>query len=141
MRRRKELELPAIEGFSHVSLSVRDLDVSTAFYADIFGFVVFDKVEDEEAYREHVMLHPSGAILCLQNHRANAGEGFEPQRTGMDHLAFRVATRAELDDWVTLLKERGIRHSPIVDARYGSVLCVRDPDDIQLEIFYRENHP
>jgi glyoxylase I family protein len=32
-------------------------------------------------------------------------------------------------------------HSPIVDREYGSVLCFKDPDRIQLELFYRENHP
>ena len=130
-----------IKAFSHVSLSVRDLDTSTAFYRDLFGFSVFDKVEDEEAYREHVMLHPAGMILCLQCHRANAGETFDPKRTGLDHIGFRVDDRAELDEWVKVFEERGVKHSPIVDAPYGSVLCLRDPDDVQLEIFYRENHP
>ena len=133
--------MPEIKAFSHVSLSVRDLDASTAFYRDLFGFSVFDKVEDDEAYREHVMLHPSGMILCLQCHGANAGETFDPKRTGLDHLGFRVDDRAELDQWKQVFEERGVKHSAIVDARYGSVLCLRDPDDIQLEVFYRETHP
>jgi glyoxylase I family protein len=132
--------MPSHVGFSHVSLSVRDLDTSTAWYSDVLGFSVFDKVEDD-AYREHVMLHPTGAILCLQNHRANAGETFSPERTGMDHIGFRVSERAELDEWTKVFADKGITHSPIVDAGYGSVLCFRDPDGVQLEMFYRENHP
>lgn len=31
--------------------------------------------------------------------------------------------------------------TPPVDKHYGAVLCLRDPDDIQLELFGREHHP
>jgi glyoxylase I family protein len=132
--------MPKHVGFSHVSLSVRDLDTSTTWYGDVLGFSIIDKVE-HTVYREHVMVHPSGAILCLQNHHANAGESFSPERTGMDHIGFRVMERAELDEWTAVFADKGITHSPIVDAEYGSVLCFRDPDGVQLEMFYRENHP
>ena len=87
------------------------------------------------------MIHPTGMILCLQQHRANAGETFDPARTGGDHIAFRVNSRDELVAWEDVLKEHDVRFTPVVDRHYGSVLCVRDPDDIQLELFYRENHP
>jgi hypothetical protein len=29
----------------------------------------------------------------------------------------------------------------VVEHDYGSVLTFKDPDDIQFEMFYRENHP
>ncbi len=29
----------------------------------------------------------------------------------------------------------------VADRSYGSVLCLRDPDRIQLELFWRLNHP
>ena len=35
----------------------------------------------------------------------------------------------------------GVTHSPITDREYGSVLTFKDPDGIQLEMFYREHHP
>ena len=128
-------------GFSHVSLSVTDRDKSSAWYGDVFGFELFERLE-EEAYAEAVMIHPpTGTILCLQQHRANQGERFDPRRTGADHVAFRVGSRDELDQWVRTLAEKGVTHSAPVDRHYGSVLCLRDPDDIQLELFYRENHP
>jgi glyoxylase I family protein len=132
--------MPELAGFSHVALSVRDLDTSSAWYSDVLGFNVFEKIEHDE-FREHVMLHPAGAILCLQNHHANAGETFAPQRTGMDHFALRVADRAELDAWEALFVEKGVKHTSVVEKDYGAVLCFRDPDDIQLEMFHRENHP
>lgn len=130
-----------MQGFSHVSLSVRDRGRSAEWYADLFGFEVFELL-DEPEYVEAVMLHrPSGAILCLQQHRANAGETFDPRRTGADHVAFRIGSRDELVEWEGRLAAKGVAFTPVVDRQYGSVLCLRDPDGIQLELFHRENHP
>lgn len=133
--------MPVVQGFSHVSLSVRDREASARFYADVFGFETFEQL-NEERYDEIVMLHKgTGMILCLQQHHANRGEPADPTRTGADHVAFRVATRADLDSWAQRLTELGVRHSPVADRQYGSVLCLRDPDEFQLELFWREHHP
>lgn len=131
----------ALIGWSHFSLSVSDRDRSAAFYADVFGFELFESI-DHERFDEYVMVHrPSGMVLCLQQHHDNAGEPADPTRTGADHLAFRVATRADLDEWATLFDELGTTYTPPVDKHYGAVLCLRDPDRFQLELFWREHHP
>jgi catechol-2,3-dioxygenase len=131
----------ALQGYSHVSLSVRDREVSARFYADVLGFEPFERLA-EERYDEIVMLHrESGTILCLQQHHLNRGEPADSARTGADHIAFRVVARGDLDDWQQRLAGLGVRHSPVADRHYGSVLCLRDPDEIQLELFWRERHP
>lgn len=128
-------------GYSHVSLSVRDRERSARFYGDVLGFEIFERISDEP-FEEIVMLHrPTGMVLCLQQHHANQGEPADPARTGADHVAFRVAGRHELDEWNDRLAEFDVPRSPINERRYGAVLCLRDPDDFQLELFYRENHP
>ena len=133
--------MPEFAGLSHVSLSVRDRDASRAWYGDVLGFRVIDDVH-EDSYDEWVLVHPgSGVILCLQQHRRNRGEEFDPSRTGGDHVALRVASRADLDEWERWLEKKEVVYSPAVDREYGSVLCFKDPDRIQLELFYRENHP
>ena len=133
--------MPEFAGLSHVSLSVRDRDASRAWYGDVLGFeMVEESVED--AYEEWILMHPrSRVILCLQQHRGNQGEEFDPSRTGGDHVGFRVESRADLDEWERWFEKKEVVYSPTVDREYGSVLCFRDPDRIQLELFYRENHP
>lgn len=133
--------MPQFAGVSHVSFSVRDRHASRDWYREVLGFEAFDEAH-EEAYDEWVLLHPENRmLLCLQQHRANRGEEFDPTRTGGDHLGLKVDSREELDRWVAWFEAKGVEHSAVVDAPYGSVLCFKDPDGIQLELFYRENHP
>jgi catechol 2,3-dioxygenase-like lactoylglutathione lyase family enzyme len=72
----------------------------------------------------------------LHQHKTPAGEGeFSEFRVGLDHVAFGVANRAELEKWARRLDELGIVHGGIKDASYGSGLSFRDPDGIALEFF------
>jgi len=54
------------------------------------------------------MLHPAtGTVVAL---RADDGgdPGFDEHRVGLDHLAFGVTDRLELDEWTASLDERRI---------------------------------
>ena len=133
--------MPRFAGYSHVALSVRDRDASRAWYEDVLGFRMIEE-SNEEAYDEWILLHPgSHTILCLQQHKANAGEEFDPVRTGGDHVGFKVDSREALDEWERWFEKQEVVYTPTVDREYGSVLCFKDPDRIQLELFYRANHP
>jgi catechol-2,3-dioxygenase len=56
-------------------------------------------------------------------------------RVGLDHLAFGVDSRAQLEDWKKRFDDLGIVHGQIKDASYGSGLSFRDPDNNALEFF------
>ena len=133
--------MPDFAGLSHVALSVRDRDASRGWYEDVLGFRMIEE-SNEEAYDEWILLHPANrVILCLQQHKANAGEEFDPVRTGGDHVGFKVDSRDALDEWERWFEKKEVVYTPTVDREYGSVLCFKDLDRIQLELFYRENHP
>jgi glyoxylase I family protein len=133
--------MPGFSGVSHVSLSVRDRDASRQWYGEVLGFQPLEE-NREEAFDEWILFHPATRmVLCLQQHKANRGETFDPTRTGGDHLGLKVDSRAELDAWAAWFADKGVQHSAIVDRPYGSVLCFKDPDRIQLELFYRPDHP
>jgi catechol-2,3-dioxygenase len=133
--------MPEFSGVSHVSLSVRDRDRSREWYERILGFQMIEE-NLEEAFVEWILMHPvNHMVLCLQQHKANKGELFDPTRTGGDHIGLKVDSREELEKWAAWFGEEDVVHSPIADMPYGSVLTFKDPDRFQLEMFYRENHP
>jgi glyoxylase I family protein len=127
---------PPLAGISHVSLSVRDLGTSEAWYRSVLGLVVYDRPPGESWTEVVLGLPGTNLVVCLQCHAANDGSTFTPLRTGLDHLALEVSAREDLDAWAAHLAALGVTHSPVADRGYGSVLSLRDPDDVQLEIFW-----
>jgi len=119
----------------HVVLTVKDLSVSVPWYQRLFGST---PVLDEDTGPFHHTVFALGSVLVSLH-------GFVPDlrqdgpasefRPGIDHLAFQVSGRGELETWAAKLDDLGIEHGKIVDAHYGSGLAFRDPDNIQLEFF------
>jgi catechol-2,3-dioxygenase len=119
---------------THVVLTIGDLSVSRPWYRRLFGS---DPVLDEDTGPFHhcVFALPGGVLVSLHEFHDPNTEPFDERHRGLDHLAFGVSTRAELEEWGRKLEERGIEHGKIIDASYGSGMAFRDPDDIQLEFF------
>jgi catechol 2,3-dioxygenase-like lactoylglutathione lyase family enzyme len=127
--------MPDFTGVSHVSLTVSDIDRSLPFYTDVLGFQ-FLMPTDAPGLRRVLLAHPgSGLMLALSQHANGSGDAFDETRTGLDHVSFAVADRDELVAWEERLRAAGVSFSPIQDVFYGNVLVVRDPDNIQLELF------
>ena len=147
---RKELAVtettaaPAVTGVHHFSPTVSDVEASAQWYERVFGLarvpVVFPHYGAEEGGYAVVLMDPrSGMVIGLHHHGANPGQPFHESRTGLDHIAFGVADRADLDAWASWLDELGIEHSGVIDTDNPmpySVVVFRDPDNIQLELFY-----
>jgi catechol-2,3-dioxygenase len=86
------------------------------------------------------MVHPSGIGLTVMTHDGTAAaDEFDERRVGLDHLAFRVADKTELERWVTRLDDKGVTHSGIIDIGFGPTVVFRDPDNIQLEFYVHGN--
>jgi catechol-2,3-dioxygenase len=133
--------MPTFTKLSHISFSARDAEASARWYREVLGFQPLDTVKGD-GWLGILQIHPdTRTIVEFQQHDANAGEEFDPRRTGFDHLAFQVDSRADLETWQARFERLGVRHTPISDNEYGSVLTFKDPDAIQLELFYRPNHP
>ena len=60
--------------------------------------------------------------------------GFDEDRVGLDHLAFRLDSTAELQAAAAHLDELGIAHEPIKDIGTSHILEFRDPDNIAVEL-------
>jgi glyoxylase I family protein len=133
--------MPQWRKVSHTSFSVRDAEASAAWCREVLGMTELERVSGD-GWRAVLLLHrDSGTVLEYQQHERNEGAPFDPARTGLDHVGFLVADRAALDDWAEHLRAAGVDHTPVVDREYGAVLTFRDPDGIQLEMFWRPDHP
>lgn len=123
-----------------VILTVSDADRSAAWYCDLLGTEETSRYVQPDGHVALVHLDEphSSAELCLVDHGADPGT-FNEFRAGLDHLEFLVAQRSDLDAWASRLDERGVRHSGVKEPSYtaNAVLTFRDPDNIQLEFFWR----
>lgn len=122
-------------GITHVAITVSDIDQSREFYGRLFGS---DPVIDEDtgSFYHVVYALESGTLFGLHTHPTpNDQPEFSEYRSGLDHVAFGVSSKTELEKWVGRLDELGINHGGIVDAPYGSGLSFRDLDNIALELF------
>jgi glyoxylase I family protein len=120
---------------THVAVTVSDLSVSVPWYTRLIGVEpVLD--EDTGPFR-HVVYLVGDTLLGLHAFPGGIGDTgpFSPRRLGLDHVAFGVADRGELEKWAQRLEELGIDHGGIKDAGYGSGLAFKDPDNIALEFF------
>jgi catechol 2,3-dioxygenase-like lactoylglutathione lyase family enzyme len=129
-----------LDAMHHLSLSVTDLDRSAAWYEDLFGL---ERVMTEEAGDRSAIVYRfprSRLMFGLVQHDGTSPTSFDPCVTGLDHAAFTVATRAELDAWVARLDARRIVHSGVIEIPPGAILNFRDPDDIQLALFWDREH-
>jgi glyoxylase I family protein len=129
-----------ITGIHHFGLTVRDAEASAAWYQDVLGFRPAGTFQAPGGARRKIFLQHDGlgARLGLTQHRAGSQEAFDETRVGLDHLAFGVASPAELETWAGRLAAAGVTHSPVAPANSipgAAVLVFRDPDGIQLELF------
>lgn len=132
--------MPALTGVAHVTLSVRNLHVSEAWYCRLFDLERVD--EEHRPHSDAVLLrHPSSSVvLSLRQHHGAGSARFDETRTGLDHVSFGVPGREALEEWEHRLAEHHVDHSPITDTGTGSVLVFRDPDHIRLELSCPNGH-
>ena len=125
---------------AHLRLTVTDIERSRQFYESVFGWPVLIESPDsaDAATREALGFLFGGVIydlgVTLIGLRPVANDRFHEDRCGLDHLAFRVASKAELDDAAAHLDELGVEHEPIKEIGPSYILEFRDPDNIALEL-------
>jgi glyoxylase I family protein len=125
----------SLQGVSHISFTVSDLQRSREWYRDVLGWEsAMDGRSDTTSFSYGAL--PDGTTLVLRTHDDPISGDFEERRRGLDHLSFAVT---EAED-VTALEGRlglaGTTFTPAQHLPFGQVLAFRDPDNIALEVFY-----
>jgi glyoxylase I family protein len=125
---------------AHIRLTVTDIERSRQFYESVFGWPVLLEVPEnaDEATRNQFSFLFGGVIYdlggTLLGLRPVAADRFHEDRCGLDHIAFRLTSRDELDSAATHLEELGVAHEPVKDIGPSYILEFRDPDNIALEL-------
>lgn len=145
-----ELGHPRIRGAHHLGFSVSDLDSGIRFYCDVLGAAVIrpSYAGDNPSFSGRMAIVSLGATaLDLFEHAGNAGQQFDPRRTGLDHLGFEAESVQDLQRWARWLDACGVPHSGVreivagdtgttVPEPHGAMLDFVDPDGIQLEFLF-----
>jgi glyoxylase I family protein len=128
----------------HLRLTVTDLARSLQFYTSLLGFqvAVESPPSDDPAAAEVFKILFGGVVMIRGNlllglrPMAPAGDRFDPDRVGLDHLSFGVTSRDDLERAARLFDEHGVTHGEITSlASFGiDVLPFEDPDGVQLEL-------
>ncbi len=119
-------------GVHHLRLTVSNVPRSQEFYTQVLGF------ELVRPRGPAVVLRAGALTLVLAPSPAQPlpGDRFDPNRVGLDHLSFSLASWADLEAAAVELRERRVPNSGVRDLgpEYGiGILTFEDPDGIQLE--------
>jgi catechol 2,3-dioxygenase len=125
----------------HVHLKVSDLDRALAFYCDVLGFELKQRLGDQAAfvsaggYHHHIGL----------NTWESAGAGPPPRNTtGLFHFAIRYPDRRTLADALRRLLVAGIAIEGASDHGVSEAIYLHDPDENGIELYHdrpREEWP
>jgi glyoxylase I family protein len=128
----------------HLRLTVTDLDRSRQFYTGLLGFqVAVESPPPDDPSAAEVFKILFGGVVMIRGNllmglrpMAPSGDRFDPDRVGLDHLSFGVASRADLEEAIGLFDEHGVPHGEITSLTgFGiDVLPFEDPDGVQLEL-------
>lgn len=115
----------------HIHLKVADLDRALAFYVDVLGFTVTQRVGDSAAFLSAGGYHHH---LALNTWESLGASPPPPGTTGLYHFAVRYPDRAALADALIRLQDAGIRIDGAADHGVSEAVYLRDPDGNGLEL-------
>lgn len=131
--------MPITTGFNHVATLTTDMDRSVGFYEEAFGGVVTFEVArtDDHPWMKIVDIGGGAALNIFEvpaeeiigDRRRQGGRG------AIDHFAFAVANRDELESARERITEAGaLEVGDIQQLGNELSLFFRDPDGMDLEV-------
>ena len=116
----------------HVHLKVADIDRSLAFYRDILGFDVMQRIGDEAAFISAGGYHHH---LGLNTWESRGGSPPPTGTTGLYHVAIRYPDRAQLGNALRRLVDARWPIGGATDHGVSEAIYLRDPDGNGIEIY------
>ncbi len=117
----------------HVHLKVSDLDRAIAFYRDVLGFELQQRLGNEAAFLSAGGYHHH---VGLNTWESRGGPPPPYGTTGLFHAAFRYPDRKALANALKRLVEHGVPLSGASDHGVSEALYLRDPDQNGIELYH-----
>jgi catechol 2,3-dioxygenase len=125
----------------HVHLKVSNLERSIAFYRDVLGFELTQRMGASAAFLSAGGYHHH---IALNTWESEGGAPPPPGSTGLFHAAILYPTRAALATALQRLLEAGVVLDGAADHGVSEALYLHDPDHNGLELYWdrpREDWP
>ena len=116
----------------HVHLKVSDLDRSIAFYRDILGFELQQRMGGQAAFLSAGGYHHH---IGLNTWESAGGAPPPPGTTGLFHVAIRYPDRPTLAKALKRLVEAGVEIDGASDHGVSEAIYLRDPDQNGIELY------
>jgi glyoxylase I family protein len=123
-----------ITGIHHITLLVKDLSRSAAFYRNVLGLRLVKQTvnEDDRSARHFIFGDEDGLMItCLEYPDLDEGK---VGRGSTHHFALAVDSEAELAAWKQYLDQKGIPTTDVMDRDDFRSIYLRDPDGHIIEI-------
>jgi catechol 2,3-dioxygenase len=117
----------------HVHLKVADLDRAIAFYRDVLGFELQQRMGDEAAFLSAGGYHHH---IGLNTWESKGGSPPPPGTTGLYHFAIRFPTRAALARTLKRVVDADVRLSGASDHGVSEAIYLSDPDGNGIELYW-----
>jgi catechol 2,3-dioxygenase-like lactoylglutathione lyase family enzyme len=129
----------------HIDLTVRDPAASKPFYEAVLGFMGYTLIDDHERGYDFDLRDDGGGFCSIGVMRAqgsNADRAHDRYAPGLHHIAWRAASRADVDALHALLQRIGatILDPPADYPQYGAgyyAVFFADPDGLKLEYVFK----
>lgn len=117
----------------HVHLKVADLERALAFWRDVLGLEITQRMGLQAAFLSAGGYHHH---IALNTWESAGGRPPPARSTGLYHVALLYPTRAALADALRRLIDAGITLEGAADHGVSEALYLRDPDDNGVELYW-----
>ena len=125
----------------HIQINVHDAKKSLPFYKRLFAYFEYKIIDESEG---HIgVSNGMTDFWIIETEEAHKEKGYHRKATGLNHLAFKVSSKADVEKFVTefLQKEKvkvlynTPRDYPEYKAGYYAVFF-EDPDRLKIEVAF-----
>ncbi len=121
----------------HIELYVDSLEESSQFWSGLLGAFGHTKFQDWGQGVSYKLEHTY--IVLVQAAPEHLKPAYHRQRVGLNHLAFHAASRVQVDELTTWVRESGYRilyedQHPFAGGQNYYALYCEDPNRIKVEI-------